>query len=778
ADTPAEAPEAPADTPADDAAPEPETEPAPDTEPEQPPETAMAAKAPVRPLASGTPTMVDVTITSFELQNLSNHTVTTIYWSDSFYLAMDWDASANGANLHEGDYFDITLPGNMMFPAGTTATDFTLTDGTGTVIATAHVTPGPGDVGGTVHVTFTDTVEDRYNVKGTMYLAARFDREQVTTGEANTFVVTVNGEVGGSSHSIDTGVIVTGPKELENEYLAKWGQSVYNQPNLAEWWVRINHTKATLTNVVISDTLGTSGEHFLPETFLLRQVEFDSYGHVLTSVIVDTSDLLTFSEDQTSFTLNLGDLNGEQYQLTYRSTYTPGSTLKNAVNLSSTEYKDTFPATHISAESGGTGGGDLASKIRLIKVDAEDESVTLAGAVFRVTAPDGSSFELTTGADGTVTSSSLTQGTYTVTEISAPAGYLLSSETYTLEVTSTGGAIQTISDQPVTIDIPVSKTWIGPAADHATIHLLADGEDTGLTLTLSSDNQWAGSFDGLRQYDTAGNEIHYSVSEDAIEHYASAISGSAGEGYTVTNQNVETIDLSGSKTWDDADDQDGARPDSITIRLLANGTEVERRTVTAADSWAWRFEGLPKYEDGVEITYAITEDAVPDYTTAYDGYDVTNTHAPGKTSLSVTKAWDDQNDQDGIRPQSVTIHLLADGVDTGMTLELSEANRWTGVFSDLDEYKNGVKIVYTVAEPAVDGYTTAISGDAETGFTVTNSHTPTPPKDPPKTPRAPKTGDTTHVFPYILGAVASLCVLILLCIRSRRTRRREQDEMK
>ena len=42
----------------------------------------------------------------------------------------------------------------------------------------------------------------------------------------------------------------------------------------------------------------------------------------------------------------------------------------------------------------------------------------------------------------------------------------------------------------------------------------------------------------------------------------------------------ETIDISGAKTWDDANDQDGLRPDSITIHLMANGVEKAVKTVT------------------------------------------------------------------------------------------------------------------------------------------------------------------------------------------------------
>ncbi len=56
-------------------------------------------------------------------------------------------------------------------------------------------------------------------------------------------------------------------------------------------------------------------------------------------------------------------------------------------------------AYHNSAESGGT-GGDLAGKIKLVKVDADDNITPLKNAVFTVTRQDGPAFELTTGDDG------------------------------------------------------------------------------------------------------------------------------------------------------------------------------------------------------------------------------------------------------------------------------------------------------------------------------------------------------------------------------------------
>ncbi len=101
---------------------------------------------------------------------------------------------------------------------------------------------------------------------------------------------------------------------------------------------------------------------------------------------------------------------------------------------------------------------------------------------------------------------------------------------------------------------------------------------------------------------------------------------------------------------------------------------MSEKEVTASDNWTWTFENLPKYKDGKLINYTIQEETVPGYTPSYSGYNVTNSYTPGKVVIPVTKSWQDNNDQDGLRPQSVTVKLLADGKDTGKTLILSEGN--------------------------------------------------------------------------------------------------------
>ena len=186
------------------------------------------------------------------------------------------------------------------------------------------------------------------------------------------------------------------------------------------------------------------------------------------------------------------------------------------------------------------------------------------------------------------------------------------------------------------------------------------------------------------------------------------------------------IDISGSKTWNDADNQDGKRPESITVRLLANGEEKDSQTVTADENgnWTYSFEKLPKYEAGKEILYTVTEDAVADYTTEITGYDITNSYAPGKTSVTVTKAWADNDDRGGHRPKEIKVQLKADGENSGEEITLNAENNWTYTWSDLDQKKAGKDIAYTVEETGkAVGYISTVTGNAEEGFIITNTIT-------------------------------------------------------
>lgn len=287
---------------------------------------------------------------------------------------------------------------------------------------------------------------------------------------------------------------------------------------------------------------------------------------------------------------------------------------------------------------------------------------------------------------------------------------------------------------PEKVSLKLTKVWDdngdqdGLREDSVQVQIYANGKPAsgeGAKVTLSKDNGWTATVKDLPKYDD-GNVIEYSVKEiTSIDGYTAKVTGDIASGFTITNSHTpETTVVSGTKTWKD-EGNESERPKSITVNLLKNGEKIDSKTVTEADDWSYSFEGLAKYDKGNKINYSVTENAVTDYTTSYDGYDIYNTYTPGKTSVTVSKKWNDSGDLDGVRPDHVVIQLYANGeaVD-GKTLILNEDNNWTASFTDLNVNKAGEKIKYTVQEETVVGYTSEITGSAEVGYVVTNTHQP------------------------------------------------------
>ncbi|WP_053942302.1 Cna B-type domain-containing protein [Kallipyga gabonensis] len=190
---------------------------------------------------------------------------------------------------------------------------------------------------------------------------------------------------------------------------------------------------------------------------------------------------------------------------------------------------------------------------------------------------------------------------------------------------------------PDKMTISVVKRWVdednrdNKRPESVTVQLLADGKETGKTLVLNADKGWSGSFTDLPK-EEKGSEIKYTVKEvGPMKGYVSAITGDQKAGFTITNTyETEKIKIEGKKTWEDGNNVDGKRPESITVRLLANGVEKESRKVTEKDGWKWTFTDLPKFDKGQEITYSLSEDPVKDYTSEVKGFDITNTRTSQK----------------------------------------------------------------------------------------------------------------------------------------------------
>lgn len=264
------------------------------------------------------------------------------------------------------------------------------------------------------------------------------------------------------------------------------------------------------------------------------------------------------------------------------------------------------------------------------------------------------------------------------------------------------------------------------------------------TIVPDAAGEWLITFTNLPKYDTQGSEYEYSVKERKVPGYLSEVTGDQAAGYEIKNSLApDTVDVEGQKEWADNNNFDGKRPASITIRLLKNGVEADFKIVTAADGWKWSFIDLPASENGGEIIYTISEDPIPDYSTEITGYDVKNTYIPSKINIPVTKVWEDSNNRRGFRPLSITVRLLADNNTTGMSLVLNQDNDWAGVFTDLPEYNNGVKIVYTVEEVKLNYFDSVVTGDAIKGFVITNYFNPPPPPETTAPETTPPPPDTT-----------------------------------
>lgn len=354
---------------------------------------------------------------------------------------------------------------------------------------------------------------------------------------------------------------------------------------------------------------------------------------------------------------------------------------------------------------------------KIIKTDAVT-SEKLPGAAFEITnETTGQKYTLTTENDGTI-SEEVPYGEYTVEEVTAPNGYKATKDIENITIKIDETTEVTVTNEAI-VDVSGQKTWHTSENEEnlaaITVELLANGSKVDEQEVAASD-EWKYSFTDLDKYDEAGEEIDYSIAEVEVDGYESKT-----DGYDLTN--IQLIDLSGTKIWDELDSQ--YRPTSITINLLANGREVAFETVKGEvdeNEWSFTFSDLPKYGiDGEEIEYTLKEVSHKGYSSEvnHETYEITNTQKT--TEVSVGKTWQDDDDATKDRPKSITLQ-----VKNGNTVieeqEVTTAEDWTYTFTDLPKYdQEGNEIAYTVDEKDVpEGYDKSVDGNK-----VTNTRTGT-----------------------------------------------------
>ena len=219
-------------------------------------------------------------------------------------------------------------------------------------------------------------------------------------------------------------------------------------------------------------------------------------------------------------------------------------------------------------------------------------------------------------------------------------------------------------------------------------------------------------------YDSKIYSVTVTVTDDGSGKLTAAVShdnSASGTDLNFTNH-YDVVTVPVEKSWSDDNNRDNKRPASITVNLFADGSKVTSQKITAANGWKYEFKDLPKYEDGKEIKYTITEDAVDGYTSSINGFNITNTYTPEKVQVSGSKNWNDDGNAAGTRPGSITIRLYANGSEIDHKT-VTEKDGWSWNWTGLNRYDTDHKeISYTISEDAVDGYTSSISG-----YNVTNT---------------------------------------------------------
>ena len=204
-----------------------------------------------------------------------------------------------------------------------------------------------------------------------------------------------------------------------------------------------------------------------------------------------------------------------------------------------------------------------------------------------------------------------------------------------------------------------------------------------------------------------------------------------------TKVGLMEYDLKVTKAWSDENNQDGLRPDSVTVHLYADGEPAEEKyptwftadkatlTLSAENEWSGSFDALPYLrDDGSKIIYTLREDVPQGYTSSvvFDGstFTVENRHEPEKIEISGTKTW--KGDTAGVRPSSIIVKLYANGEFVREQTVHPDANgNWNYSFKGLDKYADGSEIVYTVEEDP----SSAPDYESEvTGYDIANSYTP------------------------------------------------------
>lgn len=329
------------------------------------------------------------------------------------------------------------------------------------------------------------------------------------------------------------------------------------------------------------------------------------------------------------------------------------------------------------------------------------------------------------------------EGTNIVYRVTADAP-----EDYTAKVTGSAddGFVVTYTHEIAKTSVTASVTWDdaddkdGIRPKSVSFQLKADGENVGDAITVNAGSNWTKTWEDLPEK-KAGKALTYTVEVSDIpteeDQYTVTTSGDAASGFVFKASHVSTsVEIPVSVTWDDAENQDGARIEAVEAELYANGEATGNKvTLNTENNWTAKFASVDVKKDGTRIKYEVKG-------TEADGYDVsvagdildekglvlTYKHIPAVVNVSVRVSWNDANNQDGIRPTDTLVQLYADGTALGDKAVIESNKEWTKTWLNLPKYKAGKEIAYNVIAYAVSGYTVKVTGNVLEGYKAEYTH--------------------------------------------------------
>ncbi|WP_314049280.1 Cna B-type domain-containing protein [Peptostreptococcus stomatis] len=627
--------------------------------------------------------------------------------------------------VHNGDKTILTLPVGFA-PAAPFTFDVKAGD---EVVAKGKLIDGSPVK---LELTYTNYVDTHSGVSGTFFFNLQINSHtQPNTGN---IPVTLTAQDG---HVTNAGTVPFNPPTVAPQHLLKGGWMDSKDKSIGHYKISINQENKAMVGATLVDELKSPGVKYDKGSFTVSEVKWvvnPTQTDIIATEEVDVTSQFQskMNIEDTRFTIAIGSRQaGKGLLVRYKTkiSYEPvvGEEFKNSVELADNGQVTNRDLTYKILGAGGSSAG-YVYKIKVNKTN--ENGGPLAGAKFSVVRDrnDIEAGTITTGPDGKGELGNLVKDKYRLVEVTAPQGYKKLTEPTIVEESDFSEtdrtASKTITNVLETVDVTVTKAWVGPAKDSATVELKKEGENNALqTYDLKPGENWTHKFTNLRKYEPNGTLIKYTVKEKNIpQGYTSVVTGSVENGFTITNTNNEKVNVSVTKAWV------GPKKASakVVLKKVGDSSIIEEKVLNEAGSWTATFTPQPKYEaNGTEIKYTVEEKDIPSgYTsdlagTMASGFTITNTNNE-KVDVSVTKVW--------VGPAKTSAKVVLKKVGNSAVIEekeLTAGGGWTTTFTGKPKYEaDGTEIKYTVEEKDVPaGYTDVLTGTMANGFTITNTNT-------------------------------------------------------